>query len=147
MNQINLIGRLTADPELRRTQDNTPVASYCLAVRRPHTKDSTDFINCVTWRQGAEFLSQYAHKGDTVAASGYLQKRDWQDKDGNKRSTFEVVADTVELVSQKRADPPQQSRNQPPQQNRYQPPQQSQYQQNQFGNFAPLTDDDSELPF
>ena len=102
MNSINIVGRLTADPELRRTQDGTAVCTYSLAVKRPKVKDTTDFIECVTWRQGAEYLSQYGHKGNVVAVSGSLQIRSWTDKDGNKRKTAEVVTDSVELLSSNR---------------------------------------------
>ena len=103
MNSINIIGRLTAEPELRRTPDGTAVCSYSLAVKRPKVKDTTDFISCVTWRQGAEYLSQYGHKGDIVAVSGVLTGRKWQDKDGNSRINWEVVTDTVELLSNKKS--------------------------------------------
>ena len=103
MNSINIIGRLTAEPELRRTPDGTAVCSYSLAVKRPKVKDTTDFINCVTWRQGAEYLSQYGRKGDIVAVSGVLTGRKWQDKDGNSRINWEVVTDTVELLSNKKS--------------------------------------------
>lgn len=102
MNSISIVGRLTADPELRRTQDGTAVCTYSLAVKRPKVKDTTDFIECVTWRQGAEYLSQYGHKGNVVAVSGSLQIRSWTDKDGNKRKTAEVVTDSVELLSSNR---------------------------------------------
>ena len=102
MNSVNIIGRLTADPEIRRTQDGTPVCSYSLAVKRPHAKDATDFVACVTWRQGAEYLHQYGHRGDVVAASGTLVSRKWTDKDGNKRTQWEVVTESVELLSAKR---------------------------------------------
>ena len=104
MNSCNFVGRLCADPEVRRTQDGTPVCSYSLAVKRPGVKDTTDFIDFVTWRQGAEYLSQYGHKGDVVAATGALQPRSWTDKEGNKRKTFEVVTTNVELLSSKKAD-------------------------------------------
>ena len=66
------------------------------------TKDTTDFLDFVTWRQGAEYLTQYGHKGDIVAVSGALQARDWTDKNGNKRRTFEIVTTNVELLSSKR---------------------------------------------
>ena len=87
MNSCNFVGRLCADPELRRTQDGTAVCSYSLAVKRPMVKDVTDFIDFVTWRQGAEYLAQYGHKGDVVAVTGTLQPRSWTDKEGNKRKT------------------------------------------------------------
>lgn len=102
MNNCQFVGRLTADPELRRTQEGTAVCSYSLAVKRPMAKDVTDFLDFVTWRQGAEYLTQYGHKGDIVAASGALQARDWTDKNGNKRRAFEVVTTSVELLSSKR---------------------------------------------
>ena len=72
MNSINIIGRLTKEVELRRTQSGKAVATYSLAVKRPRSKDDTDFINCVTWEKAAEYLSQYGHKGDVVAVNGSL---------------------------------------------------------------------------
>lgn len=102
MNSINLIGRMTADPELRRTQDGTAVCTFTLAVRRPRVKDTSDFIDCVAWRQSAEYLTQYGHKGDIVAVSGALNSRKWKDKDGNNRTSWEAVAESVELLSNKR---------------------------------------------
>lgn len=91
MNCVHLTGRITADLELRRTNEGTAVCSYSLAVRRPMVKDKTDFIDCVTWRQGAEYLTQYGHKGDIVVVSGSLQSREWIDKQGNKRDRKSVV--------------------------------------------------------
>ena len=91
MNSVNIIGRLTTELELRRTQDGTAVCSYTLAVKRPKVKDVTDFIECVTWRQGAEYLSKYGHKGDILAVSGSLQSRKWTDKNGNKIWENDVV--------------------------------------------------------
>jgi single-strand DNA-binding protein len=106
MNTINITGRLTTELELKHTQSGTAVCTYTLAVKRPKVKDTTDFITFVTWRQGAEYLCNYAHKGDMIAATGTLTSRKWQDKDGNNRTSFEVVTDTVEIVSnaQNRAD-------------------------------------------
>lgn len=101
MNIVSISGRLTAEPELKTTQSGVSVCSYTLAVKRPKVKDQTDFINFVSWRQGAEYLCQYGHKGDVVAATGVLTSRKWQDKDGNNRVSFEVVTDTVELVQPK----------------------------------------------
>lgn len=98
MNNINICGRLTADPELKTTQNGVAVCAYNLAVKRPKVKDATDFLTCVSWRQGAEYLSKYAHKGDMVAVSGVLTTRSWEDKNGNKRISYEIVADTVEII-------------------------------------------------
>ena len=108
MNSINLTGRLTADPELRRTGEGNAVCSYSIAVRRPMTKDSVDFIGIVSWRQSAEYLCQYGHKGDVVAVSGSLQSREWTDKEGKKHREWEVVTSGVELVLPKRDSQDQQ---------------------------------------
>ena len=100
LNHIVIMGRLTRDPELRRTGSGLPVASFTVAVDRDFGKNEngekeTDFIDCVAWRNTAEFVSKYATKGRMVAVSGRLQIRGWTDKDGNKRRTAEVVADNV----------------------------------------------------
>ena len=102
MNSCQFVGRLTADIELKRTNDGTAVCSYSIAVKRPVVKDTTDFIDIVTWRQGAEYLAKYGSKGDIVAVTGSLQPRSWTDKDGNKRRVFEVVTTSVELLSSRR---------------------------------------------
>lgn len=104
MNSVNLTGRLCADIELRRTNDGTAVCSYSLAVKRPMVKDATDFPDIVSWRQSAEYLAQYAHKGDVVAVTGSLQSREWTDKDGKKRKSWEVVTTSVELLSGKKSE-------------------------------------------
>jgi len=100
LNHIVLMGRLTRDPELRRTQSGVAVASFTLAVDRDfQNKDGgdkqTDFINIVAWRNTAEFVSKYFGKGKMAVVSGRLQMNSWNDKDGNKRTTAEVVADNV----------------------------------------------------
>lgn len=102
MNSCQFVGRLTADIELKRTNDGTAVCSYSIAVKRPGVKDTTDFIDIVTWRQGAEYLAKYGSKGDIVAVTGSLQPRSWTDKDGNKRRVCEVVTTSVELLSSRR---------------------------------------------
>ena len=100
LNHITIMGRLTRDPELRRTGSGIAVASFTLAVDRDFSpKDGgereTDFIDCVAWRQTGEFVSKYFTKGRMAVVSGRLQIRGWTDKDGNKRRTAEVVADNV----------------------------------------------------
>lgn len=107
LNRIVLMGRLTRDPELRHTQSGTPVASFTLAVDRDFApKDGgekqVDFIDCVAWRSTAEFVSKYFSKGRMAVVSGRLQTRAWEDKDGNKRHTAEVVADNVYFGEGKR---------------------------------------------
>ena len=134
MNNCNFVGRLTADPELRRTNEGVPVCTYSLAVKRPMVKDTTDFIEFVSCRQSAEYLSQYAHKGAIVAVSGTLQPRSWTDKEGNKRKAFEVVTTNVELLSSKKSEGDAQQSGY----TRPQYPQQS---------FQPIEGPDAQLPF
>ena len=107
LNHITIMGRLTRDPELRRTGSGIAVASFTLAVDRDFGKNDngdreTDFIDCVAWRQTGEFVSKYFTKGRMAVVSGRLQIRSWNDKDGNKRRTAEVVADNVYFGDSKR---------------------------------------------
>lgn len=95
MNNINLIGRLTADVELKQTQSGIEVCSFTLAVKRPKVKDTTDFINCVAWRNTAKFIAQYFKKGNMIAVDGSLTSRKWQDQNGNNRVAYEVVVDNA----------------------------------------------------
>ena len=98
MNTFVGTGRFTAHPELKKTTSGKSVCSFTLAVKRPMTKDTTDFLNFVVWNQGAEYLCKFGNKGNVVAVCGKLTSRNYEDKDGNKRTAFEVVADTVELI-------------------------------------------------
>ena len=107
LNHIVIMGRLTRDPELRRTGSGVAVASFTVAVDRDFSpKDGgekeTDFIDCVAWRQTGEFVSKYFTKGRMAVVSGRLQIRSWTDKDGNKRRTAEIVADNVYFGDSKR---------------------------------------------
>lgn len=99
LNKIFIMGRLTRDPELRRTQSGTPVTSFSLAVDRDYKTQSgekeTDFIDVVAWRATAEFVAKYFTKGRMAVVEGRLQIRAWQDKEGNNRRSAEVVADNV----------------------------------------------------
>lgn len=107
LNHIVLMGRLTRDPELRYTQSQIPVASMRVAVDRDYGRGEerqTDFIDVVAWRNTAEFVSKYFHKGSMMVVSGRLQMRDWTDRDGNKRTTAEVVADNVYFGDSARRD-------------------------------------------
>ena len=109
LNHITIMGRLTRDPELRRTGSGIAVASFTLAVDRDFSpKDGgereTDFIDCVAWRQTGEFVSKYFTKGRMAVVSGRLQIRNWNDKDGNKRRSAEVVADNVYFGDSRRED-------------------------------------------
>ena len=109
LNHITIMGRLTRDPELRRTGSGIAVASFTVAVDRDFgSRDGgekeTDFIDCVAWRQTGEFVSKYFTKGRMIVVSGRLQIRSWTDKDGNKRRTAEVVADNCYFGDSKRDD-------------------------------------------
>ena len=136
LNHITIMGRLTRDPELRRTGSGIPVASFTLAVDRDiankqTNEKETDFIDVVVWRSTAEFVEKYFSKGRMAVASGRLQIRKWTDKDGNKRSSAEVVADNVYFGDSKNSNTG-----------------------NNFDNstapasdFAMLDNDDAQLPF
>ena len=101
MNVIILTGNICNDLELKQTNSGKAVMQFNLAVKRPYAKDTTDFIPCTIWNQHAEFLSKYAHKGSKIAVTGKLTSRQYEDKQGNKRTAYEVIADTVELLDSK----------------------------------------------
>lgn len=109
LNRIVLMGRLTKDPEKRMTQTGTAVTSFTLAcdrdVKDKDGKRQADFIDCVAWRNTADFVADYFSKGRMAVVSGRLQIRDWTDKDNNKRRSAEVVADNVYFGDSKREDP------------------------------------------
>ena len=106
LNKIFLMGRLTRDPELRRTNSGTAVTTFSLAVDRDfkgqNGEKETDFIDVVAWRSTAEFVSKYFTKGRMAVVEGRLQIRDWTDKDGGKRRSAEVIADNVYFGDSKR---------------------------------------------
>ena len=108
LNHIMIMGRLTRDPELRRTGNGVAVTSFTVAVDRdfsPKDEKETDFIDCVAWRSTGEFVSKYFSKGSMILVSGRLQIRAWTDKDGNKRRSAEVVAENVYFAEGKREQP------------------------------------------
>ena len=154
LNRIILMGRLTRDPELRRTQSGTAVASFTLAVERDFKdqnsgQKATDFIDVVAWRQTGEFVSRYFTKGRMAVVEGRLQMRDWTDRDGNKRRSAEVVADSVCFGDSKRDDAQPATHSAPPQSygNGYAAAPSA------YGGYAAppsyeeLGDEDGELPF
>ena len=157
LNHIVLMGRLTRDPELRRTGSGIAVASFSLAVDRdyaaPGADKETDFVDIVAWRNTAEFVSKYFAKGRMAVVSGRLQIRNWQDKDGNKRRSAEVVADNVYFGDSKRDNAPggfDQTGGFAqgfPQQPAYQQPAYQAPATPAPGGFAVLDDDDPDLPF
>ena len=130
LNKCFLLGRMTKDPEIRRTNGGTAVTSFTLAVDRDfktNGEKETDFIEVVAWRNTAEFVSKYFSKGRMAIVEGRLQIRDWTDKNGNKRRTAEVVADNVYFGDSKR-------------ENKEEP----EYKQ---ADFAEISEEDVELPF
>ena len=153
LNRIVLMGRLTRDPELRRTGSGTAVTSFSLAVDRDFKSQSgekeTDFIDIVAWRSTAEFVSKYFTKGRMAVVEGRLQIRDWTDKDGNKRRSAEVVADNVYFGDSKRdaeSAGPYSGGYSAPSGGRSPAP--SGFGAPDMGDqFAELSDDDGELPF
>ena len=145
LNHITIMGRLTRDPELRRTGSGIAVASFTVAVDRDFAdkqsgEKETDFIECVAWRQTGEFVSKYFTKGRMAVVSGRLQIRSWTDKDGNKRRTAEVVADSVYFGDSKKKSSGGESYggNYGQQNGGYSAP---------GSGFAPIEDEDAQLPF
>ena len=147
LNHIVLMGRLTRDPELRRTQSGIAVASFTLAVDRDFSgrdggERQTDFIDCVAWRNTAEFVSKYFAKGRMAVVSGRLQLRDWTANDGSKRRSAEVVVDNVYFGDSKRdgGAAPSYAAPSDPYAGGYTAPMTG-------SDFAELDDDDGDLPF
>ena len=108
LNKVIVMGRLVRDPELRRTNSGTAVASFTIACDRDFKSDGwereADFIECVAWRNTAEFVSKYFAKGRMAVVSGRLQTRNWTDKEGNKRKATEIVAESVYFGDSKREE-------------------------------------------
>lgn len=102
LNRTILMGRLTAGPELKKTPNGISVTSFTLAVQRNYQKDQTDFIPIVAWRQTADFICRYFEKGQLIALEGSIQTRSYTDKNGNKRTAFEVVAEHVYFTESKK---------------------------------------------
>lgn len=129
LNKAILMGRLVRDPEMRRTQSGTAVAGFTLAVERPKDKNGnkqTDFIDCVAWSHTAEFVCKWFSKGMMAVVVGQIQSRNWEDKNGGKRTSIEVKADEVQFGESKkdRADV-----------------------NVDRGSFEELPDDDEDIPF
>jgi single-strand DNA-binding protein len=106
LNKVILIGRLTADPELKQTPSGVAVTSFTIAVDRQATKEGkkeTDFINIVAWRKTAEFISKYFNKGSAIIVCGSIQTRSWKDSEGKNRYATEVVASEVSFAEAKKA--------------------------------------------
>jgi single-strand DNA-binding protein len=131
LNKAILMGRLCADPELRSTGNGTSVCTVTLAVDRRGKDEGTDFIDVVMWSKTAEFVSKYFTKGMQMAVAGRIQTRNWEDKQGNKRKSVEVVADEVHFTESKKSGGNEQVGD----------------PMAALGGFASLPDDDGDLPF
>ena len=101
LNKVILGGRLTNQPELKQTPQGVSVTTFSIAVNRRGKKDEADFINCVAWRQTAEFITKYFGKGSSICIVGQIQTRSWNDSNGNKRYATEVIADEAYFVDGK----------------------------------------------
>lgn len=159
LNRVILMGRLTADPDYRTTHSSTAMARFTLAVERDYSQGEekqTDFLDVTAWRSTADFVSKYFHKGQLVAVQGRVQVSSYTDKDGNKRRSWDIVADQVYFAESKRESDAQShyNRQTPPSPQPQQPPYQPQpYQGEQQmmdgyqsdSEFMPIADDD--LPF
>ena len=149
LNHITIMGRFVRDPELRRTGSGIAVASFTLAVDRDFKSSNggdkeVDFIDCVAWRQAGEFVSKYFTRGRMAVVSGRLQIRSWNDKDGNKRRTAEVVADNVYFADSKSENAASGTQQSAPAS--YGTPAYS-APSYPASDFAMLEDDDAQLPF
>lgn len=102
MNVGAISGHLVDTPELKTTNSGVYVTSFTVAVKRPFSKDETDFIDCVAWRNNAEFICKYFEKGQRIECNGYIQTRNYEDKNGNKRKATEIVVDNVSFGESKR---------------------------------------------
>ena len=154
MNKVILMGRLTRDVEMRQTPNGVSLARFSIAVNRrfagKDAQQQADFINCVAWRQTAEFVNKYFTKGSMAVVSGRLQIREWTDREGGKRTTAEVVADNVYFGESKRRDGGDTSRPAAPSASA--PAHRGSYggydNVPQGGSaFSELDDDDGDLPF
>ncbi len=159
LNKAIIMGRLTRDPELRHTPSNTPVVSFTVAVdrnRKTEGQPTADFIDCVAWNRQAEFVQQWFNKGSMIIVSGRIQTRNWEDRNGNKRVSVEIVADEINFGETKKSrDSYQQqggyqsSRNEDygaPAPN-YSTPTPSYDLPSDDSDFSELSDDDGEVPF
>lgn len=140
INVVVLMGRFTADPELRTTPNGISVTSFSIAVDRAYqkagTERQTDFINCVAWRQTAEFITKYFQKGSMIAVNGTLQQRSYTDKDGNKRTAYDVVIDNASFCGSKSEGSTRPRSDEP-----------ASFSNAGMGDFEEITMSDDDLPF
>ena len=149
MNRAILVGRLTADPELKQTPNGISVCTFSIAINRPYSSKSgerqADFINIVAWRNQAEFVSKYFAKGNQIGIDGSIQTRQYTDRDGNKRTAFEVVAENISFIESKASSQQSRSYDNPSTPSRSPAPAAETYSNGDAADFAEIDDDD--LPF
>lgn len=104
LNNITIQGRLVADPEYRQTQNGKDVTTFTLAVSRDYDREQADFVSCVAWSGTAQFVSKYFSKGQLAIVAGRLQSRKWEDRNGQKRTSWDVVAEHVYFCESKKGD-------------------------------------------
>lgn len=148
LNKAILVGRLTADPELKQTPNGISVTSFSIAINRAYAPKGggerpTDFINIVAWRSQAEFIAKYFRKGNMIGIDGSIQTRNYEDKSGNKRTAFEVVADAVSFVESKNSASGGSSGSSAPSESTGNVP----YASGNAGDFQTIDSDDDDLPF
>ena len=152
LNNVTIMGRLVRDPELRYTQNQTPVASFSLACERDTKDKTTDFIDCTAWRHTAEFIHSYMTKGQLIVVTGRIQIRQWTDKDGNKRSAPEINVDNSYFAESKRKSdpderPPMPSDADAPPDINNEPPSDLDALMQNFPDSVRFADDDGTLPW
>lgn len=156
LNVVAIVGRLVADPELRTTQQGTNVCTFRIACKRNYSKPGeqrqADFVDIVAWCKTAEFICKFFQKGSMIAIDGSLQTRNYQDKQGNKRTAVEVLANNISFAGEKVADKPaaasyeQQTRNHVQQANATQSAPQPAYTQGSMDDFSVISDTE-DMPF
>lgn len=134
INNVTLMGRLTAAPELRITQSGKSVTAFSIAVSRQYDKEKTDFIECVAWNKTAEFIERYFSKGDMIAVTGRIETDTYKDKDGNNRKSFKIIVNEVSFCGGKSEN----SANTAKQNNNF---------ADVSDDFEEIVDDDDDLPF
>ena len=132
LNSVILMGRLVADPELRKTPSGVSVTTFRLAVQRTYNREETDWIDIVAWRQQADFVSKYFRKGNLIIVEGSIQTRNYEDKNGNKRAAVEVIANQVHFAESKTKESSNEQQN---------------FSVGNMDDYEELDTDDGDLPF
>lgn len=141
LNKVMLQGRLVVDPDLRSTPNGVSVTAFRIAVNRNYNRDLTDWIDIVAWRQTAEFVTRYFQKGSMIIVEGSIQTRNYEDKNGNKRTAVEVVADQVYFCESKNTERQESSLPVPNE------PKQESFSIDNLDDYEELDSDDGDLPW